>query len=188
MNILLIDNGTLHIDELQEAVNNNNVKTITREQLPLENLTNIDLIILSGSSDNAVVTHPDVYKYEIKLIRESNIPIIGICMGFEVIAYAFGATLTELPQKEHGIVDIIVTHNDPIFDKNKYYNVMENHRWVVTKIKEPLVELAISKDGIEALKHKEKPIYGFQFHPEIVSPKNSGIEIFYRLLKTIGNM
>ncbi len=185
MSILLVDNGTIHIQELARLLQMHNVTTISRAELNAGLVKNYDLLIMSGSSDNAVAKNPLIYETEINIIKNSDKPIIGICMGFEVIAYSFGATLKELPFKESGLVEIVAITNDKIFAKYKMFKVAENHRWVVTKIAEPLKELAISKDGIEVIKHTSKPIYGFQFHPEIVTPVNTGRDIFDNVIAEI---
>jgi len=183
--ILLIDNGTIHLDELKKLLEKENLTTITKEGITEEIASGYELVILSGSSDISVATNPEAYAKEINLIKESSTPILGICMGFEVIAYTYGAKLKEMPYKEDGLVDIIVTKDNPIFGNKKRFLVSERHRWIVDKITEPLEELAISKDGVEAIKHKYKPIYGFQFHPEIHEDKNTGIEIFNNLLSLL---
>lgn len=129
-----------------------------------------DQIILSGGHDHTVVDHEKFYKKELDFIRKfhcSNTRLIGICLGFELIACAFGSQLKYLPEKEAGDIDIRITKSDPIFKSIRRMRVFESHRWGVEKLGDDLEVLAKSQDGIEALRHKELPIYGFQFHPEI---------------------
>ena len=76
---------------------------------------------------------PEIYAKEIAIIQNSTKPIIGICMGFEIIAYAFGAELRELPFKEESLMEIKVVNNDSIFTQDTY-KVEERHRWVVTSV------------------------------------------------------
>ena len=185
MRILIIDNETLHIRELQNLLKDHNITTIKRAELPLKNQAEFDLIILSGSTDNSVVNNPQLYSHEIALVKNTEIPILGICMGFEVIAYSYGATLKELPYKESGVVEVIVTNQDPIFGGLNKFTAQENHRWVVTKLCEPLQELAISRDGVEVLRHRTKQIYGFQFHPEVRVFNNYGDIVLQNILRIL---
>jgi anthranilate/para-aminobenzoate synthase component II len=82
-----------------------------------------------------------------------------------------------------GIVEMEPTTDNFIFGGRKSFNVRENHRWVVRSIKDPLEEIGRSKDGIEAVKHKSKEIWGFQFHPETYVEGNEGYLIFDRLIE-----
>ncbi|MEI6144754.1 MAG: gamma-glutamyl-gamma-aminobutyrate hydrolase family protein, partial [Candidatus Berkelbacteria bacterium] len=59
--------------------------------------------------------------------------------------------------------------NDPIFANISNLKVYESHRWIVKKVGEDLLALAKSEDGIEVIKHKNRLIYGVQFHPEMLA-------------------
>lgn len=187
MNILIIDNGSIHLTELQRFLAGHNTTTINKSELNTFGYDSQDLIVLSGSSSAPIVADHNNYKYEIELIKTSQLPIIGICMGFEVIAWTYGANLKEMKSEEIGILNIRITSNETIFNGIKTLRVAENHRWVVDKIKYPLVELAKSKDGIEIIRHATKDIYGFQFHPEITKIENQGQIIFNNLLEQFQN-
>jgi carbamoylphosphate synthase small subunit len=49
------------------------------------------------------------------------------------------------------------------------------------------VGLANSIEGIEIIKHKDKPIYGFQFHPEMFPNLSDGDELFANIVKIVQN-
>ncbi|GAG23693.1 unnamed protein product, partial [marine sediment metagenome] len=139
-----------------------------------------DAIILSGSYD-FLPTEEDFSK-EIKLIKEYSKPILGICFGFQLICYAYGSKLEKLYAEEKGILHIDITIPDKIFDGLNSLKVFENHRWYIKEIK-TLIPLAKSKDGIEAIKHPEKKIYGFQFHPESFIKKTDGKRLIRNFLE-----
>lgn len=64
-------------------------------------------------------------------------------------------------------------------------SVYESHRWGITDLPNELEELARSKDGIEIFRHKTRPVYGFQFHPEAgVAPEESR-RVFERVLSLV---
>ena len=66
------------------------------------------------------------------------------------------------------------------FDISPNIKVYESHRFAIDKVSEDIEILATSDDGIEIFKHKNKPIYGLQFHPEIFINKTQGREIFLK--------
>lgn len=185
MNILVIDNGTIRLKELKTLLRDNKVKIIGFQKLDNVNIENFDLIVLSGSSSFPVVGNEAQYKQEIDLIKNSTKPIVGICLGFELIGFAYGTELVEMQSKEKGIIDLKVTSSNKIFKKLPNFSVYESHRWVIKKLPADLVELARSKDGIEAIKHKNRKVYGFQFHPEMFIEETCGDEIFNNLLKVL---
>lgn len=185
MKVLLVNNGSRYLTNLKALLKDHSLKVISYEDIPFYNVKSFDLIILSGGHRYNVVNHPDTYKNEINLIRTLKKPIIGICLGFELIAYAFNAKLKQLKRKKKGVVSLDITKDDAMFAGLTLIKVFEKHRWVVDRLHSPLMALARSKDGIEILRHKRKPIYGMQFHPEVFVDKLEGSKIFYRLLNRI---
>jgi len=180
MKILVVNNHSKHIKELLHRLEG--VKSVDFENLEDKNYNNYDAIILSGGSSLSVKNHKKEYSKELNLIKNCQKPILGICLGFELINFAFGEELKMLKHKEKGIVSIKLISEDEIFKSlPKEFNVYETHRWVVTKNKK-LNCLAKSKDGIEAVKHPGKQIYGVQFHPEVFIRKGHAEKIFRNFL------
>ena len=185
MNILLIDNGTIRIIELQKLLQGNNVTTIKFGDIKPSENEKFDLIILSGSSQFPVLGNEQLYQNELSLIRNTNIPLVGICLGFELICYAYGGKLRELENKEKGIIEIQVTNPNGIFSGLPNFQVYESHQWTIDELPDELIEIAKSKNGVEVIKYKNRKIYGFQFHPEMFVEKTCGDEIFNNLLATL---
>lgn len=100
------------------------------------------------------------------------IPILGICLGHQSICEVFGATVTYAKQLVHGKQDLIlIDQQDPIFDglTNFYAARYHSLSCLESTLPKTLIKLAHSSDGeIMAVKHKDYPVYGFQFHPESV--------------------
>lgn len=133
----------------------------------------------------SVVNHDAEFKNELDLIRTTSNPIIGICLGFELIAHAYGAPLRRLDAKEKGLVQLTVVQPHQIVFGISEANVYESYRWVVDRISSPLVGLAASKDGYEIITHESKLIFGFQFHPEMFQDVTVGDEIMMNCLRYI---
>lgn len=183
MQILVIDNNTSYLESLKGLLYPHSFSIIKWNEFKFHKLDGYNLIILSGGHPNTVTYNHQLYEDEIKTILRSNIPILGICLGFELIVYAFGGKLKELPQKEKGEIEIqIIINNDTVVRNINSLRVFESHRWVVESLPKELIPLAKSKDGIEIVKHITRFIYGFQFHPEIIIDKKD-LKIFQNLLE-----
>lgn len=152
------------IDQLLACFSGMPCTVISFTQISHASIPDDSLVVLSGSSGLPIQYFPETYADEIELIKTHNGPIIGVCFGFEILAYAFGTTLKLQKERSKGITTIYVT--DPYPLEIGSYKVYESHRWVVEKVTEPLVGLAYSDTGIEIIRHTVKPLYGLQFHPE----------------------
>lgn len=184
MRILIIDNNTSYLDSLVRLTYPHIASIVKWSDFKFHKLGDYQLIILSGGHPNSIKYQHDLYEEEIKTILRSDIPILGICLGFELIVYSFGGKLKELPQKEKGVVEINIIEKDLILKDIDKIKVFESHRWIAEELPKDLLSLAVSKDGIEIVRHIKRPIYGFQFHPEIVADKND-LKIFSNLLALV---
>ncbi|KKP69828.1 hypothetical protein A2X44_05175 [candidate division CPR3 bacterium GWF2_35_18] len=185
MNIIVIDNGTNNLQKLLFLLKNHNTEIINVKKINLKNTSKADLIILSGSSKNAVVKNKSLYNKEIELIKKSKVPMIGICLGFELISFVYHTELKLREEREKGFVDIEIVNNEAIFKDLPNLKVFESHRWYIDRLSPDLVMLAKSESGIEIIKHTNRMIYGFQFHPELYITKTCGHKIFFNLLHYI---
>jgi len=128
MKTLLIDNESKHNDELKEILTSNglDLEIASHNQIP-DDLTSIELITLSGSS-HSVHGNRQRFQTEFDLIQKFEKPLIGICFGFELIAYAFGIKLQKLDKKREGIETVKVTQKDNIFGDLEEFEVCETGR------------------------------------------------------------
>jgi len=185
MDILIIDNQTRYLEELKQLVRRENVQIVNPKKIDLLDINKFNLVILSGGHKFSVMNNEEKYAEEIKLIKTSRIPILGICLGFQLVARAFGGKLERLQIKRKGIIEIKILKKEPIFRGLLSFAVHEAHRWALRELPDDLVGLAKSKDGFEVIRHKDRMIYGFQFHPEMFIDKTCGDEIFYNFFNLI---
>lgn len=178
MKILLVDNHTKNLEATKRLLGSFDFSICNREEFSSDLANAFDLIIFSGGSNvNPVKYNREDYDNEINFIRQTDKKIIGICLGCEIIAITFNCTLKELEAKEKGISTIKF--------KNREISIYESHRFVIDKVSDEIEILATSDHGIEMIKHKTKPIYGLQFHPEMFIDQTDGDEIFMNIIKTI---
>jgi GMP synthase-like glutamine amidotransferase len=182
MQVLLIDNGTSLLSKLQLLIPSTEI-TRRWDDLSDLDINSFNIIILSGSVEASVFWQHDLFKDEINIIKNGSIPVIGICFGCQLIAHAFGGTLKELDEKHKGKREVIVL--DKEFSNKETISVFENHKWIIDKIPEDFKILAESSEGPEAIKHINKPIYGFQFHPEHLVDETEGDSIFLGLFNKL---
>ena len=180
MNIVIIDNydsftyNLLHLIASLGA----NVTVLKNDNLDLVQLENFDKIVLSpgpGLPEEAGKTMDVIKTYA------SIKPILGVCLGHQAIALAYGASLTNLPTVCHGLSTIgLNLGNDPIFKGLPAKVAMGRyHSWVVTRetVCPPLEITALSDDGlVMGIRHKHLKLHGIQFHPEsILTPEGKTI-------------
>jgi len=129
---------------------------------------------------------------EYELIRESEIPILGICGGHQLIVMAYGYTYardmgygvyTYKEEDLKGITPISIIKEDPIFEgiPNPFY-APDSHGWEVVVLPDDIEVLAVS-DCIEVIKSTQKIMYGEQFHAEIDLPFNEASAFLLNFLR-----
>lgn len=185
MNILIIDNNSAHTDSLVNFVNSEGyAHQVLHWDDPdlLQKYKDFDVTILSGGAGLAVADHREDLAQEIQIVQTTSKPLIGICLGFEIISDAYGAVMEKREEKTRGLVNVDVIESNPIFLGKKNFQAFVSHKWHVKSIPDPFIVLAKTGETIEAIKHKTKPIYGFQFHPEVVMEGNQGTEVLRALL------
>ena len=100
------------------------------------------------------------------------IPILGVCLGHQIIGQYFGGEIIKAVQPKHGKVSKIQHDERTIFrGLPQAYTVARYHSLVVCRenVPECLEISALSGDGeIMGIRHKHYPIEGIQFHPEAI--------------------
>lgn len=100
------------------------------------------------------------------------IPILGICLGHQVIGHSWGASVSKGKCPMHGKITQIQNNQKRLFrNLPSQYHVTRYHSLVVEEQTLPdcLEVDALSQDGaVMAISHKSYPVYGIQFHPEAV--------------------
>lgn len=118
------------------------------------------------------------------------VPVLGVCLGHQSIAQAFGANIGRAPILMHGKVSNISHFGTDIFkDIQSPFSATRYHSLIVENSRLPncLEVTAESDDGlIMGLSHKEYPIFGVQFHPESIASEN-GHELLNNFLKITKN-
>ena len=116
----------------------------------------------------------------------NDLPILGVCLGHQTIGQVFGGKVLGARAIIHGKVSNIETNSKGLFEGlPKCFDVTRYHSLAIEPQSLPndLQADAFTKDGeIMAVSHKNRPIYGVQFHPESIATEY-GHEMLENFLK-----
>jgi len=118
------------------------------------------------------------------LIKEMNVPMLGICLTHQLIAIIFGGKAGPAKHPEFGPVEVFVDEKDEILEGfGKSFKAWATHNDEITELPKDFKILAHSeKCKVQVIRHMSKPIFGTQFHPEVVQTEN-GSQIFKNLIQ-----
>lgn len=128
---------------------------------------NVDGLVLSGGAPR-IGLKGDLGNCK-EYLEKADFPVLGICAGHQFMARFFGGKVSPSMKPEFGKVELKITKENEIFKGvAKKSIVWESHNDEVTKLPEVFDILAESENcKIQAMKHKKRPFYGLQFHPEV---------------------
>jgi anthranilate synthase component 2 len=178
MKILVFDNYdsfTYNLVHLVEKILNQKVDIFRNDKIDLEQVNAYDKIILSpgpGIPNEAGLLLPLIKQYG------ATKSILGVCLGHQAIAEAFGGSLTNLKNVFHGIATPIQVVTTPDGSNPSIFESLPNeiivgryHSWVVNENDLPAELTITAKDDkglIMGIQHKKFDVTGVQFHPESV--------------------
>ena len=134
---------------------------------------------LLATKPDAIVVSPGPGRPEdagvsCELIRRSAglIPLLGVCLGHQAIGHVFGADIVRAPELRHGKTSTITHNNTGVFaglptplEVTRYHSLVIEPR----SLPDTLVVTATTSDGtVMAVRHRDHPIEGVQFHPESI--------------------
>jgi len=144
-----------------------------------ERADHIQLETLDMSSVRGIIISPGPGKPEeadipLQILRDfgGQIPILGVCLGHQILAHAFGGTVCKGTRPMHGKVTPI-THTGlrlfrnlpPGFSVTRYHSLVALEDTVTDAFH---IDAQAEDGAVMAISHKEHPLYGIQFHPEAI--------------------
>lgn len=145
------------------------------DQISIEEIEALEpeAIVLSpgpGSPQEAGIC-TDVVKHFFRVV-----PILGICLGHQVIVEAFGGEVKKGERPMHGKVSLVFHDGNGIYDGISSPTTVTRYHSLVAledRLPKELVVTSRSKDGaIMGVRHNVYPVEGIQFHPEAILTKN----------------
>jgi len=137
---------------------------------------NADGLVMGGGPQRIDVEKDKLSNLS-SLIKELEIPMLGICLTHQLIAIIFGGRAGPAKYPEYGPVEVFIDEEDHILKGlGKSFKAWETHNDEVLVLPRNFKILAHSeKCKVQVMAHKNKPIFGVQFHPEVVHTENGNM-------------
>lgn len=172
--IVIIDNYDSFTYNLYQYIGEiqSDIKVYRNDKITLEKLNHMNISHLIVSPGPKFPKDAGISVEAIRNIGKK-IPTLGVCLGHQAIAEAFGGKIIQGKKAVHGKISKIHHNGDDLFKGlDNPLNVMRYHSLVVDRQLLPST-LKITAESIDeeimGIKHIEYPIYGLQFHPESIS-------------------
>ena len=173
MKILLIDNYDSFTFNLYHYLSSLKIKVdvIRNDKITDKEIikNNYDRIVISPGPGN-----PNQSGNCIKIVKSlyKKIPILGVCLGHQIIGQVFGSKIIQAKRLMHGKTSLIESNKIGIlknlpsrFEATRYHSLIIDKKTLSNE----LVITAQTKDGIiMGIKHKKYNVHGVQFHPESI--------------------
>ncbi len=186
--VLIIDNYDSFTYNLVNALAELGAKSIVvrNDEITARGAERIgpDRIIISPGPGNPL--RPRDVRVSAEIIRSLGwkVPILGVCLGHQLIGVLFGARLRPARRILHGKQSRIVHFGGKLYrELPREFLAMRYHSLVIDDVKEPLKVEAIcpEDDEVMGVRHREYPIHGVQFHPESVGTAR-GLQVLKNFL------
>ncbi len=171
---LLIDNYdsfTYNLFQLLAEVNGEEPLVVRNDEASWEELSGLgfDNVVISpgpGRPDRAAD-----FGVCAEAIRHSDAPLLGVCLGHQGLGVLHGAAVVPAPESVHGRLSAILHDDAPLFAgiPREFQAVRYHSLCVEQPLPAALRGIAWTSDGVlMAVEHRDRPLYGVQFHPESV--------------------
>ncbi|MEU8709149.1 aminodeoxychorismate synthase component I [Streptomyces sp. NPDC048565] len=188
MRTLLIDNYDSFSYNLAHYLGeiNGSEPTVIRNDEPgwrTEHLDGFDNVVISPGPGTPGV--PADFGVCRDVISTGRIPLLGVCLGHQGIATLAGGSIALAPEPRHGRTSPVLHDGTGLFAGiPSPQEVVRYHSWAVDRLSDELEALARTPDGIlMALRHRRRPQWGVQFHPESIATEHG-----HRLLSNFGEL
>lgn len=183
--VLVVDNFDSFVYNIVQYLEEIGTKCTVQKnnEIEISQLSEFDGVLISpgpGSPENAGLC--------VEIIQECarlNIPMLGVCLGLQTLAIAYGGEVSQAPELLHGRTSEIFHSGSQLFiDVPSPFLATRYHSLAVSKVPEDLQVTAHTSDGVVmALEHRSLPLTSVQFHPEAILSQY-GHQIFRNWLKT----
>jgi GMP synthase (glutamine-hydrolysing) len=168
--VLVLDFGSQYVQLIARRVRERHAfARIVRHDVQAERVRELDplALILSGSPSS--VYEPGAPRCDPALF-ELGVPVLGICYGMQLACEALGGTVQPAPAREYGRAECrILDAGEPLFHDVPHTTIVwMSHGDQVQDAGEEFVPLAATATcPVAAARHRERAVYGLQFHPEV---------------------
>jgi para-aminobenzoate synthetase component 2 len=173
LTVLVIDNYDSFVYNLVQYLGELGARTIVWRN-DAGTVDDVRTLAVDGILVSPGPGHPADARLSVEVVRElgAEVPILGVCLGHQVIGHVHGATIARAPELVHGKTSPILHEGTGVlgglpdgFDATRYHSLV-----VQADSVPPVLEVTGHTAGglVMALRHREQPVEGVQFHPESV--------------------
>lgn len=173
MRTLIVDNYdsfTYNLYHYLAEVNRSEPYVIRNDEpnWSLERLWDFDNVLISPGPGTPVLDRDFGICREI--IERADLPVLGVCLGHQGVAYASGAVVGLAPEPRHGRISHVIHNSTGLFTGiPSPFSAVRYHSLAVSDLPEELEVIGRTPDGVlMALRHRHRPLWGVQFHPESI--------------------
>lgn len=145
-------------------------------------------VLISGQTAPWTDYDPMDLEPAFNFLRETALPVFGVCGGLQIIAQAFGVPVAPMGYQEIGYTEIELTSDDPLLQGLE--NPITAFNWHGEEVKAMPLDFDLlgssEKCRVQIMRHREKEIYGVQFHPELSGRKSDGKTILLNFFRQAG--
>jgi GMP synthase (glutamine-hydrolysing) len=190
--ILVLDFGGQYCHLIGRRIREHNVYSeIVPHNIKPEEITalnekfNVKGLVFSGGP--ASVYEPNAPRCDPKVL-DLNLPVLGLCYGHQLIAQIAGGKVEPAKRREYGIAHVIIDKPVGVLKGlNRKEKVWMSHGDTVFSLPNSYEVLAHTENcPVAAFRHKEKPIYGLQWHPEVVHTEK-GMQMLRNFVFEVSN-
>jgi GMP synthase (glutamine-hydrolysing) len=168
--VLVLDFGGQYVQlEARRVRERHAFARIVRHDIPAERVRELDPLALILSGGPSSVYEPGAPRCDPRLF-ELGVPVLGICYGMQLACEAMGERVEPCPSREFGRTEcrVLVPESDLFHGVPPTTTVWMSHGDQVRLLGDSFQPLAATPScPVAAVKHKERPVYGLQFHPEV---------------------
>jgi carbamoyl-phosphate synthase small subunit len=157
-------------------------KTSADEALQLEPN---GVFLSNGPGDPAAV---DYAPETVRQIADSGVPIFGICLGHQILGLTYGAQTVKMPYGHRGgnhPVKELATGRVLITSQNHGFAVEGSNAGIPGAPELELTHVNLNDGTVEGLRHRNKPIFAVQYHPEAAPGPHDARPLFDEFLETV---
>jgi para-aminobenzoate synthetase len=174
MKTLLIDNYdsfTFNVFHLLAEVNGDEPIVVRNDAIEWPDVARLPIDNIVISPGPGTPARSEDFGICSVVLRESHLPVLGVCLGHQGLGAVYGATVDSAPHVMHGRLSRVYHDGSPLFHQvPQGFRAVRYHSLVVVHPLPACLEVsAWTDDGtIMGLRHRERPLWGVQFHPESV--------------------